>query len=117
MKSICRSWACLMVLSASGCAIYPEDAAHPMSEGWRVAHIDHTVSPDESTPLVRFAEDCRAVPLAAGQAEPAGWVLLHFRRPPEEIYRVVPLPAGMHVSENREVYVKVTDCAQALENR
>jgi hypothetical protein len=58
MKSICRSWACLMVLSASGCAIYPEDAAHPMSEGWRVAHIDHTVSPDESTPLVRFAARC-----------------------------------------------------------
>ena len=116
MKSIGFSWACLLILATSGCASYP-DAAHPMSEGWRVAHIDHAVSLDESTPLVRFAEDCRAVPLVAGQAEPAGWVLLHFRRPPEEVYRVVPLPAGMRLVQDREVYVNVTDCAQAIENR
>ena len=116
MKSVCLSWACLLMLTTSGCTTYP-DAAHPMSEGWRVAHIDHAVRLDESTPLVRFAEDCRSVPLAAGQTEPAGWALLHFRRPPEDVYRVVPLPSGMHFAENLAVYVKVTDCAQAIESR
>ena len=116
MKSICLSSACLLILAASGCASDP-DAAHPMSEGWRVAHTDRAVSLDESTPLVRFAEDCRVAPRAAGQAEPAGWVLLHFRRPPGDVYRVVPLPSGMRIEENREVYVNVSDCAQTLANR
>lgn len=116
MRSICLSAGCVLMLAVSGCAT-STDAAHPMSDGWLVAHMDHVVSLDESTPSVRFAEDCRALPLATGQAEPAGWVLLHFSRSSEDVYRVVPLPAGIHVAEGREVYVKVTDCAQALENR
>jgi len=100
----------------AGCADYPDDK-HPMGDGWRVAHLDHEVSLVESTPLVRFAEDCRAVPLGEGQSEPARWALLHFRRPPEDVYRVVPVTGGMPVQEGQQVYVNVNDCAQPLDKR
>ncbi|MGC4062280.1 MAG: hypothetical protein QM749_16105 [Aquabacterium sp.] len=105
---------CIAALTLSGCESYP-DAAHPMSDGWRVAHVDHEVTANESTPLVRFTEDCRAVPIPIGRPEPARWALLHFRRPPVDVYRVVPLMGADRVEEGQEVYVNVDDCTQPVE--
>ena len=104
--------ACALTMMA-GCATHADDA-HPMSAGWRVAHIDHEVSLDESTPLVAFSEDCRAT--LDGKA-PTRWALLHFRRPPEEVFRVVPLQPGQAFKDEAEVYVNVNDCAALLEGR
>jgi hypothetical protein len=97
----------------AGCATHADDA-HPMSAGWRVAHIDHEVSLDESTPLVAFSEDCRAT--LDGKA-PRRWALLHFRRPPEDVFRVVPLQPGQAFKDEAEVYVNVNDCGDQLEQR
>jgi hypothetical protein len=97
----------------SGCESYP-DAAHPMNDGWRIGHVDHEVTADESTPLVRFTEDCRAVPIPIGRPEPSRWALLHFRRPPVDVYRVVPLMGVERFEAGQEVYVNVDDCTQPI---
>lgn len=112
-----RALACCMSLAAialPGCESYP-DATHPMSDGWRIGHMDHEVAADESTPLVRFTEDCRAVPIPVGRPEPTRWALLHFHRPPVDVYRVVPLTGIERFDEGQQVYVNVDDCTQPLE--
>ncbi len=113
-----RTWrltatAMAMGLTLAGCASYP-DAAHPMSQGWRVAHIDHELASDESTPLVPLTEDCRAQAMQAGA--PARWVMLHFRRPPQEVFRVAALNEGVF-KEGDEVYVRVDSCDVPLVRR
>lgn len=103
----------LVLLGA--CTTTP-DAQHPMDQGWRVAHVDHEVALDESTPLVRFSEDCRSL-MPSAQTYGVRWALLHFRRPPEEVFRVVPLKDGQHLKEEQTVYVNVDNCTQAVEIR
>lgn len=114
MKPVYRLLICAATLWLSACAT-SLDAQHPMEQGWRVGHIDHEVTLDESTPLVRFGEDCRGIPLPAEQTAPVRWVMLHFRRPPEEVFRIVPVWAGATLTEGQVVYVKVDDCAKPLE--
>jgi hypothetical protein len=103
------------LLALSACASEP-DAAHPVTAMWRVGYVDHEVDLTESTPLVRFSQDCRSV-LPDAQTDGAKWVMLHYRRPPEEVFRVVPLPRDQHVAAHQTVYVKVDDCSQAIEPR
>lgn len=113
MKPVFHLLTCALLLWLSACAT-SLDAQHPMNQGWRVGHIDHTVTLDESTPLVRFGEDCRAIPLAQNQTAPVRWAMLHFRRPPEEVFRIVPVWTEAALTEGQVVYVKVDDCAKPL---
>lgn len=105
----------LVVAGLTACATHT-DAAHPEAALWRVGYIDHEVALTESAPLVRFSQDCRAV-LPAEQTADVRWVMLHYRRPPEEVFRIVPLPDRQHITEGQPVYVKVDECSQALEPR
>jgi len=113
MKRCYPTMTCSLLLWLSGCAT-SLDAQHPIEQGWRVAYVDHDVTLDESTPLVRFGEDCRAIPLTQSQTAPIRWVMLHFQRPPEEVFRVVPIWAEHPLTEGQSVYVKVDDCAKPL---
>lgn len=113
MKPVYRLLICAMTLWLAACAT-SLDAQHPMEEGWRVGHVDHEVALDESTPLVRFGEDCRDIPLPPQQTAPVRWAMLHFRRPPEEVFRIVPVWSDTALPEGQLVYVKVDDCAKPL---
>lgn len=113
MKLVYRILMSLVACWLSACATGPDDL-HPMAQGWRVAHVDHEVTFDESTPLVRFSEDCRAIPLGSSQTAPVRWAMLHFRRPPEEIFRIVPVWSDARLAEGQQVYVNVDDCARPL---
>lgn len=105
----------LPALALSACAEYP-DAQHPRLDGWRVATVDHTVKLDESTPLVGFTQDCRAL-LHTASEPPSSWVMLHYRRPPEDIFRVVPVADPSQLKQGDSVYVQVQSCDRALERR
>jgi hypothetical protein len=109
MKTMICLLAAWLSISLQGCASYTDDA-HPMSQGWRVAHVDHVVQAHESTPLVTFGEDCRYV------VDGADWMLVHYRRPPGEVYRVVHGSAS-DFKEGQEIYVQVDDCAVPLTPR
>ncbi|TAK98695.1 MAG: hypothetical protein EPO09_02115 [Aquabacterium sp.] len=112
---ICRLLSLAAMLSLAACAS-TTDAAHPEAELWRVGYIDHDVTLNESTPLVRFSQDCRDI-LPSTQTMGVRWVMLHFRRPPEEVFRIVPLPDGQQLAEGQKVYVKVDECTRTLEPR
>ncbi len=100
--------AALVALSA--CSGYP-DAQYPLAQGWHVAHLDRQVLPEEPLPLVDVDMDCRSRAAVAGHGE---WALVHFRRPPEEVYSVVPAQSLSGLQRGDAVYADVGHCAQAL---
>lgn len=108
--------ACCVPALMQGCAS-SLDARHPMDQGWRAGEVDHDVALDESTPLVRFSEDCRAMMSPVNQTAPVRWTLLHFRRPPEEVFRVVPNWADHPLAPGQPVYLNVEDCTKPVEPR
>ena len=105
----------LPCLALSACADYP-DAQHPVMDGWRVATIDHIVTSDESTPLVAFEHDCRSL-MSTGPHGTPNWVMLHYRRPPGDVYRVVPVADPQTVHEGDSVYVQSKACEVAIDHR
>ena len=100
--------ACLL----AACAHYP-DGDFAMQDGWRVAHVDALVTLADSPPTVAPANDCRR---AVGDSVRLGgsWVLVHYRRPPGQVFRIAPVDATDAWAPGQEVYVNVTDCHARL---
>lgn len=96
-----------MVLSAAACAA-PTDDAMRADAGWRMAHVDRVLPLDERLEVVGATQDCRltAPNSAAGQA----WLLVHYRRPPIMVFRVVPAMANRDYAAGEPVWINVSDC-------
>ncbi len=103
--------AVVAVLSAvSACAGLP-DAQFTIGQGWRIAHLDRQVQSGEPLPVVGASMDCRTRGAVGSDGQ---WVLVHFRRPPEMVYSVVPARGVAGLQQGDEVYADVDGCSHAL---
>ncbi len=101
----------------SACALYPRDAEHPQTQGWRVAHFDREVNADEPVPLVDPDDDCRYDQLTAAAHAKQRWALVHFQRVPTLVSRIAPLSSHDAAGSGDEVYVNALHCDLPIESR
>ncbi|HET8868999.1 MAG TPA: hypothetical protein VFM48_01010 [Aquabacterium sp.] len=97
-----------VLLCACVAAVSARSLPSVSTAAWREVHVDRLVSEHEALGLVSPSQDCRKV-AGAGDADHP-WLLVHFRRSPLMVYRVVPASDKVPETAGQELFVNLRDC-------
>lgn len=98
-----------LLLSLTGCANNQAAAQTANTSGrWTEGHFDQLVTAHDHTPLVSRQNDCRAQFNAPASQQ---WALVHVRRVPGYLYRVVPVPEIQQaLIKGQKVWINASLC-------
>ena len=96
-----------LLLSLTGCANQPATQTAGTDNRWTEGRFDRLLTAQDHTPLVSRQNDCRAQ-----SASPASqqWALVHVRRVPGQVYRVVPAPEAQALVNGQKVWINSSQC-------
>ena len=97
----------LVLLGLTGCA-NPSYTRTASGASWSEAYVDHLIGPQDQARLVAPQNDCRLN--TASTVASQQWALVHARRVPGQVYRVVPVTADQSVTEGQKVWIQGNQC-------
>lgn len=96
-----------MLLSLTGCANQSATQTTSTSSRWTEGRFDQLLTAKDQTPLVSRQNDCRVQSTSPASQQ---WALVHVRRVPGQVYRVVPAPEAQALVNGQKVWINACQC-------
>lgn len=94
-----------LLLGLTGCANQP--SSNPVIGHWQEARFDQWLTVQDHAPLVSRQNDCRAQSTTPASQR---WALVHVRRVPGHVYRVLPAPEAQALVNGQKVWINASQC-------